>query len=361
MSEISDCFSGNYAQARQAFREAAQGAGAALGSYHNPATGPGGISLSTETARLGAAEAERLLIAISGTHGVECFCGSGLQVGLLRSGIAAEIARGGALLLVHAINPSGFAWVRRVNEDNVDLNRNFVDHSRPHPVNAGYDELREAICPRDWINGRAAADAMLEAYRRSHGMAALQTAISSGQYGDPAGVFYGGREPVWSNRTLREILRREAGKARHVAYIDLHTGLGSYGTGEIMSNHRAAYPGFRRVKDWFGSEATSDDEGSAASAPVSGDTNGALIEELPQAAVTGITLEYGTVALKPMFDAIRADNWLHLHGQLDSPEGRAIKAQIRQAFYPDENDWRRMVWERAVDVIRRMAQGLKGS
>ena len=136
MSEIFDYFSGNYAQARRAFREAAASAGAALGAHHNPATGPGGIELSTETARLGAQDAERLLVVISGTHGVECFCGSGLQVGLLKSGLAAEMPRGTAILLIHAINPSGFAWVRRVTEDNVDLNRNFIDHARPHPVNA---------------------------------------------------------------------------------------------------------------------------------------------------------------------------------------------------------------------------------
>ena len=190
---------------------------------------------------------------------------------------------------------------------------------------------------------------------------ALQGAITSGQYGDPEGVFYGGRAPVWSNRTLREILRREAARVRHAAFIDLHTGLGPYGVGEIMNNHHPGHSGFARVKDWFGSEATSADEGSSSSAPVGGDTNFALDDELAQAAVTGVTLEYGTLPVKAMLDSIRADNWLHVHGSLDSPEGRAIKARIRQAFYPDKNDWRRMVWERVVDVTRRMAKGLAES
>jgi hypothetical protein len=361
MSEIFDYFSGNYTQARRSFREAAESAGAALVSHHIPATGPGGIPLATDTARLGDLAAERLLIVMSGTHGVECFCGSGLQVGLLRSGLAAELPRGLALLLIHAINPSGFAWVRRVTESNVDLNRNFVDHSRPHPANPGYVELREAICPADWLGGQAAADALLDAYARAHGAMALQSAISSGQYVDPEGVFYGGTEPTWSNRTLREILRREAGAVRHVAFIDLHTGLGPYGVGEVMNNHIPGHPGFDRVKAWFGTEATSTDDGNSSSAPLSGDTNAALDEELPRAAVTGITLEYGTEPLKAMFDALRADNWLHVHGKLDTPEGRAIKARIRQAFYPDKNDWRRMVWERAVEVTRRMADGLAQS
>ena len=361
MSEIFDFFSGNYAQARRVFREAAEGARAALESYHNPATGPGGIPLATETARLGPREAERLLVVMSGTHGVESFCGSGLQVGLLKSGLLAEMLPGLACLLIHAINPSGFAWVRRVTETNIDLNRNFVDHRRPHPANPGYEALREAICPRDWMHEQPAADAMLAAFAEAHGTMALQTAVSSGQYVDPDGVFYGGLEPTWSNRTLREILRREGAGARHVAFIDLHTGLGPYGVGEIMNNHHAGHPGFERVKGWFGSEATSDTDGSSSAAPMAGDTSVALDEELPQATVTGITLEYGTEPLKATLDAIRADNWLHIHGRLDTPEGRFIKARIRQAFYPDKNDWRRLVWERAVEVTRRMAQGLAQS
>jgi hypothetical protein len=74
--------------------------------------------------------------------------------------------------------------------------------------------------------------------------------------------------------------------------------------------------------------------------------------------LTGITLEYGTLPLKEMVDAVRADNWLHAHGRLDSAQGRAIKGQIRHAFYPDEDAWKAMVWERGLDVARRMAKGL---
>jgi len=362
MVSIPACFSESYAEARAKFCRAAAEAGGAIRSWLNPnARGPNGERLYLDTARFGPADATNMLVLISSTHGVEGHCGSGAQIAWLATGGADRLPKDTGALIVHAINPYGFAWTRRVTEDNVDLNRNFVDHARPHPVNAAYDELREAICPRDWINGQAAADATLEAFRQRHGIMALQSAISSGQYGDPEGVFYGGRAPVWSNRTLRKILRREGAGVRHAAFIDLHTGLGPYGVGEIMNNHNPGHSGFARVKEWFGNEATSSDEGSSSSAPVGGDTNIALDDELPEAAVTGITLEYGTLPVKAMLDAIRADNWLHIHGSLDSPEGRAIKARIRQAFYPDKNDWRRMVWERVVDVTRRMTKGLAGS
>jgi hypothetical protein len=357
---ISDYFSANYAEAREKFRSAAGAASAAVESYHNPATGPDGLALSAETVWLGPPKAERLLVVMSGTHGAETFSGSAIQVGLLRSGLAGEIAKGLGLLLIHAINPSGFAWIRRVTEGNIDLNRNFIDHDRPRPANPGYEALRDAICPADWAQ-KERADAVLQAYGAQHGAMALQSAVTSGQYVDAEGIFYGGLAPSWSNRTFREVLARHGGGARHVGFIDLHTGLGPYGYGEIISNHGPHHGGFARIKDWFGGEATSSEDGSSTSAPVAGDTNIGLDETLSKAAVGGITLEYGTYPLRDMIDAVRADNWLHVHGRLDSPQGRAIKAQIRKAFYPDADDWRTMVWERAVDVTRRMAKGVAQS
>jgi len=190
---------------------------------------------------------------------------------------------------------------------------------------------------------------------------ALQTAISAGQFVDPDGLFYGGHAPTWSNRTFREIVTREAVGTRNVAFIDIHSGLGPYGVGEIINNHVAGHPGYQRVKDWFGSEATSSEEGSSASAPLVGTANIALDEALSPAAVTAIALEYGTVPVRDLLDALRADNWLHRKGRLDSAEGRAITARLRQVFYPDTDDWRRMVWDRAADVVRRALRGLSQS
>ncbi|MGH6891671.1 MAG: M14 family metallopeptidase [Dongiaceae bacterium] len=373
---IVDCFSSNYSEARRKFRHAATAAGANLMSYHNPARPPDeatasalgwaipidGEPLSTDVAWLGPRHAPRLLVAQSGTHGVEGFCGSGIQIGWLRSGIHRDLAPDTAMLLIHAINPHGFAWLRRVNEDNVDLNRNFVEHDGDYPTNAGYEALKEAICPDQWTPAAlAASEAAFAAYTASHGEMALQAAISSGQYSDPRGVFHGGRHATWSNQTLTEVLRHHASDARQVAVIDLHTGLGPYGVGEIMNNHNAGEAAFDRVNSWFGEQATSTEAGSSSSAPVFGDITNGFLRALPAAAVTAITLEYGTVPLKPVLDSVRADNWLHAHGGLGLPLARDIKARIRAAFYPDKDDWKQMVFDRAREVlgwsIRGLAQG----
>ena len=50
----------------------------------------------------------------------------------------------------------------------------------------------------------------------------------------------------------------------------------------------------------------------------------------------------------------------HLHGEIDSAKGRAIKAQIREAFYQDADDWKEMIWERAVETQRLATAGLSG-
>jgi hypothetical protein len=355
-------FPGTFAEGRQRFRDAASAAGAILASHANPAKGPDGGDLSTETAWLGPKDASRLLYAQSGTHGAEGFVGSAIQSGWLQSGLFTQLPPDTAVLLTHAINPYGFAWVRRVTEDNVDLNRNFIDHGKPQPDNPGYRQLRDAINPADWTteSERRNRERFL-AYAGEHGPMGLQIALTQGQYFDDAGIYYGGSHAGWSNRSMRAILEPHSGHVRKIAFIDLHSGLGPYGYGEIISNHLAGDPGNERVRDWFGAEATSTDDGSSTSPVITGDTHIGLAESLPQAEATGITLEYGTVPLEDMLNAVRADNWVHIHGDLASKQGKEIKAQIRAAFYQEKDDWKTMVFERAVDVAERTMKGLTQS
>jgi hypothetical protein len=355
-------FARSYSEARAKFHDAATAKGLRITSHRNPTRGPTGEELATDTTLIGNPSASRLLIGMSGTHGAEGFCGSGIQVGWLQEGLFDSLPGDTAVLLIHAINPSGFAWVRRVNEDNIDLNRNFIDHQGAKPENDGYRQLRDAICPADWsVESERRNKAAFSAYAASNGALALQSAITSGQYWDDAGVFYGGTTETWSNRTLRDILAPFAGTAHRAAFIDLHTGLGPYGFGEIMSNHFGQSVGNRLIRDWWGAEATFFDDGSTSSAVTIGDTNIGVDQALPQTEVAGITLEYGTIPLEPMIDAVRADNWLHLHGKLDSALGKEIKAEIRAGFYPEHDDWKQMVFERAVYVLNGMMRGLTQS
>ena len=225
--EVTGYFSSDYQEARFKFLAAAHSAGAKLESHQHPLSGPDGTALFMDVAELGPAEARSVLVIGSGTHGVEGFAGSALQTGLLQEGFAVNLPPDVRVIMIHAINPYGFAFLRRFNEDNVDVNRNFVDHGGPYPVNDGYDQLADVLYPDAltfWQDIKAGM--RLAWYYIRHGMGNLRKAVSGGQFNYPEGLFYGGQTPAWSNLEVEKIAHHHMRMAQTVVFLDLHTGLG---------------------------------------------------------------------------------------------------------------------------------------
>ena len=354
-----DSFSVDYRQARTRFRDAVSHAGGTLERISHPERGPDGDDLSCDVAWFGRRDAERVLVLISGTHGVEGFCGSGAQVEALRRGETSSLPPGLAVLMIHAINPYGFAWLRRVTQENVDLNRNWVDFGGPLPTNAGYDELHAALCPSQWTEqSRADCAAAIGAFIQREGHAALQHAVSGGQYSHPRGVFYGGDAPTWSRRTQTAIFEHYLREARRVAIIDYHTGLGPWGFGtQIVTQPRQSAP-FARAARWFGAATASIFDGDSVSGAIAGDGLSAATSLLPQAEVTVMALEVGTRTTDQVLEALCADAWLHAHGDPASALGQAIMMQVRNAFFGDTDDWKGMVAAQSLLACRQAAAGL---
>jgi hypothetical protein len=346
----------DYASARTAFLDAASSAGAVAAAYPHPDRGPDDGPIATDVAVLGAPDAPNRLLVVSGTHGVEGFAGSLCQSTWMRDGV--ELPADLAVVLVHAINPYGFAWVRRVNEDNVDLNRNCIDFAAGLPENPGYDELAGALVPEQWDDATQAqtADELL-AYAATHGFDGLQTAVSAGQYRHPRGIFFGGDAPVWSQRTLESIVRTHLADAARVAVLDLHTGLGPHGVGELIASHPDA-AGKERLRACF-DDFTIPSEGTSVSADVQGDVLDAIEAWLPGVAVAGVAIEWGTVDIIEVSTALRADAWLHGYSDPRGPRARAVKEQLRAAFAPDDPGWADRVVERFVGVRDRAIAGLR--
>ena len=132
-------FSQSYAEARGKFLDAADRAGLDVQSHAHPMRGRDGEPLAMDVVRDGPADAKSVLLLSSACHGVEGYCGSGVQVKLLHDTTWRDAVRasGVAVLYVHALNPYGFSWWRRTTHENVDLNRNFHDFSQALPVNKG--------------------------------------------------------------------------------------------------------------------------------------------------------------------------------------------------------------------------------
>lgn len=355
-------FSASYQEARSRFLDAVRNAGGTAAAEINPAAAPAGETLATDVLRIGPAQAEKVLVTISGTHGVEGYCGSGVQVGWLESGLWREVPQSVAQVMIHAINPFGFAWNRRVTEDNVDLNRNFIDFDGPLPINEGYERLHAVLCPEAWTEETvAAAEVACARYAESHGAHGLQAAISGGQYLHPDGMFFGGTQPTWSHRTLLGILERELAGAKQVALIDFHTGLGPYGYGERITVHAPGSAAERRIAEWYDGDFTNPAAGTSTSAKLNGTNCVGIERHFRDLELSMIALEYGTEPIAEILEALRADNWLHCKGDPATPLGREIKARIRNAFYGDSDSWKRDIWERAVETQRKVAAGLAGS
>jgi len=355
----SEWFSSGYPEARTKFLNACKSNGASLEHYEHALSAPGGSDLATDVAVFGTPDARAVLALCSGTHGVEGFAGSAIQTGLIDSGLATRLPNDVRLLVVHAINPYGFAYLRRVNEDNVDPNRNFVDHAAPHPMNSDYDALADVFAPIEFnLQSRLRGLVRMIAFRISRGGRALQRAISAGQYAHPEGLFYGGIEPIWSNRILRTIVDRHLTTAERVAFIDFHTGLGPHGYGEMILGDPVGSDAFGRARRWWGERVQTVKDGSSVSVDLPGSIKSALSTILSQKELTCGTLEFGTYAAMRVFGALQAENWLHHHGGAGHPQSEVVKTRLLRAFYPETTEWREQIWSQATDVVDQALAGL---
>lgn len=363
MIAIPQAFSASYAEARVKFLEAAASLGLRIHSHLHPLKGRDGETLAMDVVRDGPADADKLLIVSSACHGVEGYCGSGVQVHALFDAEWRETARsqGVAVLYIHALNPHGFSHIRRVTHENVDLNRNFHDFAQPLPVNTAYREVQPLLLPEQWPPGpdNLAATA---AFIAARGMPAYQAAVSGGQHEFPDGLFFGGTAPTWSNRTVRTVLRQHAPGVTRLGWIDLHTGLGPSGHGERIFACRDDAQALQRARAWWGgngaTHVTSIYDGSSSSAFLTGLMWTAMYQECPQAEYTGIAMEYGTQPVLQVMQALRAEHWLNIHRDAPAALAEAIRQQMLDAFYTDTEVWKGQIIAQARQSLFQAVDGL---
>jgi hypothetical protein len=362
---VSGPFSGSYEEARRKFLQAAAAAGLQVEGKPHPLPGLHGEQLAMDVARDGHPNASKLLIVSSACHGVEGFCGSGVQVALLRDeAFRARAAQAGvAVLYIHGLNPYGFSHIRRTTHENVDLNRNFRDFSAPLPANERYRELHALLVPPEWPPGADNEEA-IRRFIAQHGEKAFQAAVSGGQYEFPDGMYFGGHAPTWSNRTLREVLQVHGRRAGRIAWIDIHTGLGPSGVGERIYAGRNDPATIARAQAWWGGQGrtpvVSFYDGSSSSAPLTGLLFTSVYDECPQAEYTGIAMEYGTLPVMEVFGALRGEQWLHAHPEAPPALAAAIRKRNLDAFYTDTDAWRGQILAQAREATLQAVDGLAG-
>ncbi len=355
-------FAPSYQDARSAWLTAATERGATIDSLQHPLTGPDGEALWMDVAVFGNRNASDVLVIACGTHGIEGYAGSAVQTAWLRQGGPGALPADVGVVLIHAINPWGFAHWQRGTENNVDLNRNFLSFTEALPANPGYAELHSHLMLSDWNEVEIErAFAALDAFRARVGEQAFSDAFNGGQYSHAEGVFYGGQQPEWSNLALRDMLRRHLGAAKRCVLVDLHTGIGPYGLPFLINLDAPGSFGRECAREIWGDEALSG-KGSTHTALAS--FKGLMIDafggELPGCEVSALAAEFGTLERRKMQRAHLALAWLRRQpaSAPDSATMQAARTEYREAFIPSDPAWQASVLLTGVALCQQAITGL---
>ena len=345
----SGMFTRSYIDARAAFRAAARQAGATLEAHEIvPPQGDEPEGLTIDVAILGSGP--KALVLSSGLHGIEGFAGSAVQLQMLRETLPKDIR----VVMLHALNPYGMHHTRRVNESNVDLNRNFLGPDDDYAGCAdAYRDMNHMLNPPR--ETRAIEFFIIEAIWQilRHGMPKLKTALVGGQYTFDKGLFFGGAQLERGPELLLEHLPRWLEGAEKIVHIDFHTGLGKSGTYKLLIDAEPGSKDHIRLRQAYGEHIQPWDAGHGVAYKISGG--------LPEAVgrifgdrVDVLTCEYGTISSLKVIDALREENQqFHWGGN----KARA-KDKLRAAFRPSSARWEKDILEGGRHVINQALSAL---
>ncbi|MCE0826424.1 M14 family metallopeptidase [Buttiauxella sp. A2-C2_NF] len=334
----------DYTTQRSRFISMAETKGGLIHSYPHPLSGPKGELLYTDVALFGSETASRMMLVISGTHGVEGYYGSESQIAWLAEFEMNQLPADTALLFIHLLNPWGTAHLRRVNEDNIDLNRGFIDFSQTIPSNQDYLRWHDI-----YSGEREFADRQLASALSREGWPALKRVVEAGQYQYPTGLFYGGNQPSWSMQTMQAIIERHLSRARTIISFDLHTGAGAWAHPMLLSIAEQPFPAHAWGKRIYKESLTllftgaGRDSDTGVTATATGYLSQFLLNALPDTQILPLVVECGTYPAEEMHRRLRNDHWLHLKGNPATAEGQEIKRDLVEAFWPADEDWRALV------------------
>jgi hypothetical protein len=332
---------------RDLFCKLAAEKGAQLTRYPVSALGPEGQELSLDLAWFGSLTAKRVYLHISGTHGVEGHIGSAVQRSIIERGF--ELPSDSAVVFLHAVNPWGMVNHRRVNENNIDLNRNMLFsggqyQGAPEAYGAIYDFLNPKGFPRkvDFFYLQIILNIL------KHGYNQLKQAIAGGQYEFPKGIYFGGKGLESSALVLKQIFENRFADLQELYVIELHTGLGESAKDVLFWAHSAADPKTVWLQTRLGHELIEDTpEGVGYYTP--GDLQKEIVKIIPQVDTYWLLEEFGTYGPIRTLKALRDENRYYHAGGSDLKHWS--KSMLLEVFSPASLEWQREVIDRATRLF----------
>jgi len=282
---------------------------------------------------------------------VEGFAGSAIQLEFLASDWPEDLG----LVFLHALNPYGMHFIRRVNESNVDLNRNFLSPGEPYSGStSAYQELNPLL------NKASEPSAFEFFFPRAlwailrKGFNALKQAVVEGQYDFPQGVFYGGASLEKTAVLLQQNLPGILESAERVVLVDFHTGLGASGTYALLVDAPSDSERYRVLRERFGDRVQPWDPDEGVAYTIRGGFPAALQRWFGDR-MEVLTCEFGTHPPLKVLKALTIENRVHHWGG----DQQQAKAELLEAFCPRSPRWRTEVLTGGATVLNQALRRLQ--
>jgi Protein of unknown function (DUF2817) len=340
--------------ARERFRTASSSLGYQYTAYPIGQTAPTGEELTIDVVICNSPKPRQVVVISSGLHGVEGFLGSAIQLALLEEQelIRSALSSGIKVILIHALNPYGFAWRRRWNENNIDLNRNFL---LPEEDFQG--------SPQDYLKFNSFLNPTSPPLRAEpyilkalwlilrYGMRKLMNTLPVGQYDYPKGLFFGGHLPSATQEILVNSLPKWIGSSSEVVHIDFHTGLGKWGTYKLLLDIPATSEAYSRLAQHFGGNAVEPFEPEGVSYKIRGGLGTWCQHLLTECRYDLLTAEFGTYSTIQVLKALRDENRAYWWGE-EHQNYEWTKRQLIEMFLPRSRKWQEQCVVQGLNICK---------
>ena len=309
---------------------------------------------------------EKLVIISTGLHGIEGYVGS-VMLKIFMEEFAPKLnVENTGLLLVHSINPHGMHNRRRYNENNADLNRNFVwDEIFDPKINPDYEPLIPLLNSPRPITNLPATDlafiARLIGRIAALGILRIRQGMLSGQYRHPRGVQFGGTSTQESTQLMRGLFQSALDEYDQIIHLDMHTGYGPRYQMSIVNSVRepVATAELSRLFNYPLIVAST----PADFYTVTGDITEYFYQlrdvKYPAKKLFATCFEFGTFgdSLPMQIRSMRAtilENRLFQFGTASNAIRAAVRREYEELFLPVETKWR----EKAMADCRQAVKGI---
>ena len=300
------------------------------------------------------AEQTNLIVLTTGVHGIEGYIGS-VMLDVFWQEVYPDLDREDTGVLVLAnVNPYGMKYHRRYNENNVDLNRNFILewNTFDMSVNKEYPKVDTFLGPQKTMKNAFWHEvqfyASLAKAAITQGADSITNALLNGQYEYPQGVYYGGEKDEKSTAYVKSVFEQTLqSDYDNVIHIDVHSG---YGPRYNMVIFNSVYETMNEeeTKKLFDYDNVISYD-SESFYVTTGDTTDFYYRLREQMGVDtslfSTCFEFGTIG-DSFIDSIISlkytveENQNHWYPTKNGTMQQIIHERYQELFYPTEKEWR---------------------